>query len=99
MRVVLADYNLVNGYTLGLAAGLREHGVDVLLAGPADGGEPEGISIYRRGVAPGDRLKKAVEATLGVAHLRRILKAGPDLVHLQWPTTLNVAYAIAARRL
>src|SRR5438105_13109093 len=99
MRVVLADYNLVNGYTLGLATGLRQHGVDVLVAGPADDGEPDGISIYRRGAAPGDRLTKAIEATMGVAHLRRILRERPDVVHLQWCTTLNVAYAVAATRL
>jgi glycosyltransferase involved in cell wall biosynthesis len=100
MRVLLTDHSLLNGYTLGLAAGLRANGVQVWVGGPANSGEQRVTAIYPRSGIPGQRTRKAWEAGIGVASFPGLLAgARPDVFHIQWPTALNAAYALLAKRL
>ncbi len=107
MRVLLMDHSLLNGYTLGLAAGLRANGVRVWVGGPANsgeqrvpGGEQRVTAIYPRSGTPGQRARKAGEAAIGAASFPGLLaSARPDVCHIQWPTALNATYALLAKRL
>lgn len=97
---MLADRSLTNGYTLGLAAGLRACGVTVRIGGPALSGVEHAIPIYQRSGVPGRYARKAGDLTHGVGALgRAVLTTRPHVLHFQWPTRADVAYAMLARRL
>lgn len=100
MRVLLTDRQLVNGYTLGLAAGLRADGVEVLIGAPARTGVNSVTAIYPRSGVPGQRIGKACDGIIGTSRFQRLLAiTRPDLLHIQWPTIQDAAYAIEAKRL
>ena len=101
MRVLLTDRTLVNGYTLGLAGGLRAGGARVWIGGPARSGERSVTAIYPRSGVPGQRVGKVYDATSGLAAFFHLLlgRARPDVIHFQWPTALDATYALLAKRL
>jgi glycosyltransferase involved in cell wall biosynthesis len=100
MRVLLTDRQLVNGYALGLAAGLRADGIEVFIGAPPKTGVKSVTAIYPRSGVPGQRLGKACDGILGILRFQRLLAiTRPDLLHIQWPTAQDAAYAIEAKRL
>lgn len=99
MRILLADRGLTNGYTIGLAAGLRSSGAKVWIGGPAKSDERSVIPLYPRTGMPGQRVRKACDMAVGISFFMPLLAIKrPDLFHVQWPTALNVAYAFTAKR-
>ena len=100
MRVLLVDRSITNGYVLGLAGGLRANGVEVVVGGPARSGKPMVLPLYPRVGVPGERVIKVREAVGGVFRLQHLLvRRRPALLHVQWPTDLDVAYAVLAKRI
>lgn len=100
MRVLLTDRQLANGYTLGLASGLRADGIEVTIGAPAGTGVGSVTSIYPRSGVPGQRVGKACDGIAGIANFQRLLAlTRPDLLHIQWPRLQDTAYAIEAKRL
>lgn len=99
MRVLLADRSITNGYVLGLAGGLRAKQVDVLVGGPAHCSEPMVLPLYPRMGVRGERVGKTCDALAGVLRFQHLLVSRrPDLLHIQWPTRLDAAYAALAKR-
>jgi glycosyltransferase involved in cell wall biosynthesis len=98
MRVLLGDRALISGYTLGLAAGLRSSGVEAWIGGPADLADNGVTVLYPRADSVDRRLLKICEGLTGTARCHQILARHPHLLHLQWPTTLDATYALAAKR-
>jgi glycosyltransferase involved in cell wall biosynthesis len=100
MRVLLTDHQLVNGYTLGLASGLRADGVEVSIGAPAKTGVNSVTAIYPRSGVPNQRIRKGYDGIMGTARFQRLLATTrPDVLHIQWPTTQDAAYAIEAKRI
>jgi beta-1,4-mannosyltransferase len=97
VRVLIADRALLNGYTLGLAIGLRSNGIETWIGGPAKWRDANVTSLYPRGDLSGQRLLKAGDAVAGSARFNRTMLRRPDLLHLQWPTGLDATYALAAK--
>ena len=62
----MTDRQLVGGYTLGLAAGLRADGVEVFIGAPPKTGVNSVTVIYPRSGVPGQRLGKARDGILGI---------------------------------
>lgn len=96
MRVLLIDRALANGYSLGLAHGLKLNGVDVCIGGPTRSGEIDVQSVYPR-AAPGQAFGKAVDGVLGAMRFLTLLKRRPDIVHVQWPTVSSAFYMFLAK--
>lgn len=100
MRVVLADRAVMNGYTLGLATGLRANGVDVSLAGPARIRAYKVLPMYPRSEVPGKKGLKSLDALTGIAVGHAVFGlTRPDLLHFQWQSALDELYAVTAKRL
>jgi glycosyltransferase involved in cell wall biosynthesis len=106
MRVLLIDRTLTNGYTLGLAAGLRENGVHTVVGGPAafrwEGRDGIGAvtAVYARYGMRRRWVAKAADLPGAVARMAALLaRFKPDVVHLQWASALDHVYARAAREL
>jgi len=100
VRVLLVDRSITNGYVLGLARGLRVNEVEVLVGGPAHYGEPTVLPLYPRVGVPGKRVSKLSEAVGGMFRFQHLLVSRrPDFLHVQWPTDLDVAYAVLAKRI
>ncbi len=98
MQVLIADRALLNGYTIGLAAGLNGNGVETWIGGPAAWEDMSVVSLYPRAGTVGQRLRKTCDAVAGSARCNKLLAKRPHLLHLQWPSALDAAYALAARR-
>ncbi len=99
MRVVLADRAVMNGYTLGLAAGLRANGIDVLVGGPAHAAAHDTRPLYPRNGVPGQRVAKGFDAVVGIATSHKLFALSrPDLVHIQWQTPMDELHALTAKR-
>lgn len=99
MRVLLVDRSITNGYALGLAGGLRANRVDVLVGGPAHSDDPTVTPLYPRTGVPGERVSKTADTLAGMLRFQRLLASRrPDLLHIQWPTGLDAAYAVLAKR-
>jgi glycosyltransferase involved in cell wall biosynthesis len=100
MKVLLTDRQLVSGYTLGLADGLRTDGVKVCIGAPAKTGVGSVTAIYPRSQVPKQRIRKAGDAVIGAARFQRLLAiTRPDILHIQWPSLPDAAYALEAKRL
>ena len=99
MRVVVADRAIMNGYSLGLAAGLRANGIEVMVAGPARADVRDATALYPRNGVPGQRVAKGIDAVIGVAASHKLFALSrPDLVHIQWQTPMDELHAITAKR-
>ena len=93
MNVLILDRAVGNGYSLGLAAGLRATGVNVVLGAAAASGADRAYPVYPRAGVAGRRLRKSLDLVSGVVRLLAIvLRLKPDVVHVQWPTSLDLAY-------
>jgi glycosyltransferase involved in cell wall biosynthesis len=99
MRVLLTDRGLLNGYTLGLASGLRAAGVDVLVAGPSESDVRGVAPIYRSATATGQVARKLVDATRGAGRFYRLLAGHPDLVQFQWPRGADMVFALSTKQM
>jgi len=100
MRIAVLDRNMgVNPYALGLAAGLREIGHEVLVGGAAGSGVPGAHAVYPQAGVGGRRGRKLGEAAAGLAEAVRCLRAfRPDVVHYQWTAPLDLLLqAVVAR--
>jgi glycosyltransferase involved in cell wall biosynthesis len=95
MNILILDRALGNSYSFGLVGGLRENGLDVSLAGPANWSSHEVLPFYRRRTVPGEsRAAKLTEGTIGVWRAARYSKSiRPDILHLQWPSLDDVILA------
>jgi glycosyltransferase involved in cell wall biosynthesis len=97
MNVLILDRSLGNSYSLGLAGGLRAHGVDAAVAGPANWPSDRVMPFYRRGTPAGEaRAAKIGESVVGVWRAARYgLSARPEILHLQWPAANDIVLARA----
>jgi glycosyltransferase involved in cell wall biosynthesis len=97
MNVLILDRSLGNAYAFGLAGGLRELGVDVDVAGPANWPSAEVLRFYRRNTPNGEeRAAKLAESVLGVWRAALYGHAArPDVLHLQWTTANDIALALS----
>lgn len=99
MRVLVLDRGVVNPYSLGLVGGLRQLGVDACVGGPANADDPDVRMVYPRYCIQGQRFQKAIDLPFGGARLVALLSRWqPDIVHLQWAGTIDLAYARIAKR-
>lgn len=100
MRVLLTDHHLASGYTLGLASGLRANDVEVRIGAQAKSGDPSVTAIYPRSWVQMQRFRKTLDAAIGAFSFQRLLATmRPDVLHLQWPTPLDLVYALEAKRI
>jgi glycosyltransferase involved in cell wall biosynthesis len=93
-RVLLVDRGATgNPHALGLAAGLRGHGHEVRIGGPA--AEPaEGMTaVFPRGDVKGHRIAKGASVPAALARFRSLVEEfRPDVVHFNWPTPVDDVY-------
>jgi glycosyltransferase involved in cell wall biosynthesis len=99
MRVLLIDRAIGNWYSIGLANGLRAHGIDVLIAGPAKFEDSvDVVPVYPRGGVRGQRLAKLYDTAPGVAKMLNVLRQfRPDVLHVQWASALDLLYVRLAQ--
>src|SRR5436305_718150 len=101
MRVLLIDRAIGNWYSLGLANGLRAHGVNVLLGGPARLDEQfDLVPVYPRGDVRGQRLAKLYDTVRGLMRMLSTLRRfRPDVLHVQWASALDLLYVRLAKKI
>jgi glycosyltransferase involved in cell wall biosynthesis len=100
VRVLLLDRGLGNPYSLGLASGLRSAGAQVALGGPVAKPAPDAFAVYPRYGMRGQRMSKAFDVPRAVLELARLVRRfRPEIVHFQWASALDLAYARLLRRL
>lgn len=98
MKVLILDRSIGNGYSLGLASGLRAAGAQVALAGSARSGAADVHPVYPRAGVAGQRPRKALDLAFGALRLAVLLwRFRPDVVHAQWAASIDLAYVRFAR--
>ncbi len=97
MRALILDRSWGNPYSRGLAAGLRQAGVEVKVAGPAGLGAD--VSAYPPAAVGVSKLRKAPSAAAGIARLATVAATWkPDLIHVQWQEPIDAALLRVAQR-
>jgi glycosyltransferase involved in cell wall biosynthesis len=93
-RVLLMDRGVTgNPHALGLAAGLRAHGLDVRIGGPAADPAEGMTAVFPRGDVKGHRIAKGASLPAALRRFRSLLEEfRPDIVHFNWPTPLDGLY-------
>src|SRR4051794_36581300 len=94
MRVLLVDRGVIgNPHATGLAAGLRRCGLEVRIAGPAEDQEQGVTAVFPRGDRAGQRVRKGLSVPRGMSRFRSLVDGfQPDVVHFNWPTSLDGLY-------
>jgi glycosyltransferase involved in cell wall biosynthesis len=97
MKAWIFDRSLGNGYSMGLAGGLRAEDLDVTICGPADASFQHDRVAYPRG-AVRKRAAKTWDAVGAVPRtIVALIRERPNVAHFQWGEVLDLAYARVAR--
>ena len=97
MRALVLDRSWGNPYSRGLAAGLRQAGVEVKVAGPAGLGAD--VSAYPPAAVGVSKLRKAPAAAAGIGRLAAVAATWkPDVIHVQWQEPIDAALLRVAQR-
>lgn len=94
MRMLLLDRGVGNPHQLGLATELSSGSDTCLVGGPRAFEHPLMHGVFPRSLVRGHRLLKLLDVPPAVSTFSRLLRRyRPDVLHVQWPGTLEGHYA------